>query len=146
MTSQPVSSILIILLCLPLPSGSWWLHACPFPPLLLPACLLPPFTVRCKMILARPDEQGTCPYHCSLHLFKMVKRSLCGQIAHWILAQTFLLVTWSLFEIHSILQKHLISIACILLWSYAVLVLDSQAYRKMDVPRECTTPFFKLCN
>ena len=27
-------------------------------------CLLPPSTVPCKMVLARPDEWGTCPYHC----------------------------------------------------------------------------------
>ena len=28
-------------------------------------CLLPPFTVPCKMVLARPDEWETWPYHCS---------------------------------------------------------------------------------
>ena len=28
-------------------------------------CLLPPFTVPCKMVLARPDEQEMWPYHCS---------------------------------------------------------------------------------
>ena len=28
-------------------------------------CLLPPLTVPCKMVLARPDEQETSPYHCS---------------------------------------------------------------------------------
>ena len=50
-------------------------------------CLLSPFTVPCKMVLARPDEQETWPYHCSLHLF-MVVRSSCGPIACWILAQT----------------------------------------------------------
>ena len=35
-------------------------------------CLLPPFTVPCKMVLARPDERETWPYHCSLHLFTVV--------------------------------------------------------------------------
>ena len=45
-------------------------------------------------------------------------------------------VTWSLYEMCSILQEHLISMACILLWSSAVRVHDSQAYRKMDVTRE----------
>ena len=34
-----------------------------------PPCLLPPFTVPCKMVLARPDERKTWPYHCSLLLF-----------------------------------------------------------------------------
>ena len=35
---------------------------------LCPPCLLPPFTVPCKMVLARPDERETWPYHCSLCL------------------------------------------------------------------------------
>ena len=68
-----------------------------------PPCLLPPFTVTCKMVLARPDEQETCPYHYSLRLFTVVRRSSCGSIACWILAQTSSLVTWSLYEMRSIL-------------------------------------------
>ena len=32
-------------------------------------CLLPPFTVPYKMVLARPDERETWRYHCSLCLF-----------------------------------------------------------------------------
>ena len=66
-------------------------------------CFLLPFFVPCKMVLARPDEQETCPYHCSLHLLMMV-RSLCGPIACWILAQTSLLVTWFLHEMLSVLR------------------------------------------
>ena len=66
--------------------------------------LLPPFTVPCKMVLARPDEWETWPYHCSLHLFTIVRRSSCGPIACWILARTSSLVTWSLYEMHSILR------------------------------------------
>ena len=80
-------------------------------------CLLPPFTVPCKIALARPDEWETWPYHCCLHLFTMVRRSSCGQIACWILAQTSWFLTWSLCEICCILGYHLISMACILLWS-----------------------------
>ena len=34
----------------------------------------------CKMVSARPDEQGTLPYHCGLRLFTMVMRSSCGPI------------------------------------------------------------------
>ena len=67
-------------------------------------CLPPPFTVPCETVLARHDEQETCPYHCSLHLFTMVRRSLCGLIAYWILARTSSLVTWSLYEMCSILR------------------------------------------
>ena len=66
--------------------------------------LLPPFTVPCKMVLAKPDERETWPYHCSLRLFPMVRRSSCGPIACWILARTSSLVTWSLYEMHSILR------------------------------------------
>ena len=42
--------------------------------------LLSLFTAPCKMVLARPDEQETCPYHCSLHLFMMVRRSSYVQL------------------------------------------------------------------
>ena len=87
------------------------------------------------MVLAWPDEQETWPYHCSLCLFTMVRRSLCGPIACWILARTSSLVTWSLYEMHSIFAVAPISMACILLWSSAVRVHDSQAYRKLDVTK-----------
>ena len=45
------------------------------------SCLLPPFTVPCKTVLARPDERETWPYHCSLRLFTMFRRSSCGPTA-----------------------------------------------------------------
>ena len=65
--SRPVHSLMLsslLFLCLP--------------------CLLPPFTVPCKMVLARPDELETWPYHCSLRLFTIVRRSSCCPIACWI--------------------------------------------------------------
>ena len=55
-------------------------------------CLLPPFTVPCKMVLARPDEREAFPYHFSLRFFTMVRRSSCGPIVCWILAPTSSLV------------------------------------------------------
>ena len=67
-------------------------------------CLLPPFTVPCEMVLARPDERETWPYHSSLRLFTIVRRSSCGPVACWILARTSSLVTWSLCEMYSILR------------------------------------------
>ena len=85
--SRPVHSLMLsshLFLCLP--------------------CLLTPFIVPCKMVLARPDERETSPYHCSLRLFIMVRKSSCGPIACWILAWTSSLVTWSLYEMRSILQ------------------------------------------
>ena len=66
-------------------------------------CLLPPFTVPWKMVLARSDEQETCPYHCSLRLFTMDRRSSGGLIACLILAQ---------FEVYWVLNiNFLLSIA-----------------------------------
>ena len=50
-------------------------------------CLLPPFTVPCKMVLTRPDERETCPYHFNLRLFTMFWSSF-GPIACWVLART----------------------------------------------------------
>ena len=60
-------------------------------------CLLHPFTVTCKMVLARPNERHTCPYHFSL--FTMVRRFRVVRLP----AQTSSLVTWSLYEVRSIL-------------------------------------------
>ena len=139
MISQPVFSIFP---CSPLP---WDLaNSRPVHSLMLPShlflslpCLLPPFTVPCKIVLARPDEQEIWLCHGSLCLFTMVRRSSCGPIACWILA-------WTLYEMCSILQEHIISVACILLWSSAVRVHDSQAYRKMDVTRECISRILEL--
>ena len=67
-------------------------------------CLLPPFTVSCKMVFARPYDRETWPYHCSLRLYMMVRRSSCGPNACWILARTSSLVTWSLYEMRSIVS------------------------------------------
>ena len=62
------------------------------------SCRLAPLIVPCKMVLARPNEQETCPYHCSLRLFNIVRRS-CGPIACW----TSSLVAWSVYMMNSIL-------------------------------------------
>ena len=138
MISQPVPPFFPVLSC-PLVLGE--LQTFPFPDvvfhlfLCLPYLLLP-FTVLCKIVLARPDERETWSYHCSLRLFTLIKRSSCGPIACWILEWTSSSVTWCLYEMHSILRQHLISITCILLWSSAVRVHDLQAYRKMDVTRK----------
>ena len=82
--------------------------------------------------------------HYSLHLFTVVRRSSCGPIACLILAQTSSLVAWSLYEVRSILWKHPISMARILLWSSVMRVHDSQAYRKMNVTRECISCILEL--
>ena len=85
--SMPVHSLMLsshLFLCLP--------------------CLLLPFTVPCKTVFARPDQQETCPYHCSLRLFTIVRRSSCGPIACWIFERISSLVTWFLYQMRSILQ------------------------------------------
>ena len=64
------------------------------------------------MVLAKPDERETWPYHCSLRLFMVVRSSPWGPIACWILAWSSLLVTWSLHTMPRILWWHLISMAC----------------------------------
>ena len=53
-------------------------------------CLLSPFTVPSKMVLARLGERETRSYHFSLRLITMVRFS-CGPIACWIPAQDFII-------------------------------------------------------
>ena len=107
MILQPVFSIFS---CSPPPFGTCRTPGLSIPWFCLPTsssvCLVffPLFTVPCKMVLARPDERETWPYHCSLRLFTIVRRSSCGPIACWILARTCSLVTWSLYEMCSILR------------------------------------------
>ena len=72
-------------------------------------CLLPPFTVPCKMDLVRPDEWETWPFH---HDHTIIRRSSSGLIACWILARTSSLESWSLYEMRSNLRYDLISMAC----------------------------------
>ena len=96
-TSQPVPSIFLYLRC-PLQFGE--LQACPLPGVVFQSLLLsslssPPFTVPCKMGLARPHERETWPHPFSLPLFAMV-RSSYSPIVCWVLARTSPLVTWSL--------------------------------------------------
>ena len=115
MILQPVFSIFP---CSPLSSGTCRTAGLSIPWSCLPisssVCLVPPFTVPCKMVLARPEERETWPYHCSLHLFTVIRRSLFGPIASWILAQTSSLVTWPFYEMRNILWEHLIFMACII--------------------------------
>ena len=111
---------------------------------LCPPCLLLPFTVPCKMVLARPDERETWPCHCSLRLFTIVRRSSCGPIACWILARTSSLVTWSLYEMCSIVCKNtawiwflntsdlrckLLVMAALPAFIYSVISLDPSMFR-----------------
>ena len=94
--------------CSLLPSGTWRT-----PGLSIPGCCLPTSSSVClvffplSLCLARwfwPDlMNGRHNQTTAACIFTMV-RSSCGPIACWILARTSLLVTWSLYEMHSILQ------------------------------------------
>ena len=81
MTLQPVLSIFSVLYR---PLELCDLQACPFPDVVFPPLLLfalsssNPLTVPSKVVLARPNELETSPYHFSLRLFTMVRGSSCG--------------------------------------------------------------------
>ena len=96
--------------CFPLPSGTLRTPGLSIPDVVFPPVPLSALSSShfhcavCKMVLARPDEREAWPYHCSLRLFMMVRRSSCGPIACWILARTSSLWTWSLYEMCSVLR------------------------------------------
>ena len=138
-TGDFATSFLHFSACYPLPSGT-----CQTPGLSIPWCCLPTSSSVCLVFFplslcrARwfwPDlMNGKHDRTTAVCISLQWPGGLCVcPIACWILAWTSSLVTWSLYEMCSILQQHLISMACILLWSSAVRVHDSQAYRKMDV-------------
>ena len=70
------------------------------------------------MVLARPDERETSPYHFSLRLFTMVMRSSLWPDCPLDLCTNFIFVMWSLYEMGSALL--LIFIDSIVLCSSAV--------------------------
>ena len=85
--SRPVHSLMLsshLFLCLP--------------------CLLPSFTVSCKMVLVRPDERETWPYHCSLHLFMMVRKSSWGPVA------CLIILSFKIYQILHIYSPRVINI------------------------------------
>ena len=96
-------------------------------------CLLPPFTMPCKMVLYRPAERKTCPYHFSLCLFMMVRRSSCGLTACWNLVWTSSLVTWSSWLVFFF--------AC----SSAVRAHDSQSFSALSFYQDNLNSFNIMC-
>ena len=108
--SQPVFSIF---LCSPLPSVTWWTPGLPIPWCCLPTsfcCYLVFFSLSlCPEKWFWPNLPNRRHAHAtSACLFMRVRRSLCGQIACWILAQTSSVVTQSSYQMHSILWYRLI--------------------------------------
>ena len=103
MASKRVSSILLGFHC-PLGLGELWACSmCSFPDVVFPTLFLSalsssPFNCALQDGFGHTDERNTCPHHCSLRLFTIVRWSSCGPIACWILARTSLLVAWSLYE------------------------------------------------
>ena len=106
MTSQRVFSIFSVLHC---PLGLGEFQACPFPDAVFPphpfsALSSSPFHCTSQGGFGQTWWKGDMTYHYCLRLFTMVRRSSCGPIACWILARTSSLVTWSLYEMHSIFR------------------------------------------
>ena len=106
MTSQPVSFIFLFSTALLDLANSRLVHS-----LILSSsvsssvCLVFFLLSPCLAKWFWPDlMSGRHPYHSSLRLLIMVRRSSCGQIACWILVWTSLLVTWSSYEMCSILR------------------------------------------
>ena len=117
MTSRPVSSIF---LCSPLLSGTWQT-----PGLSIPRCCLPTSFSVCLVVfpfslcLARwcwPDLMNGRLVHSTSVCVSLRQSggSSCGPTACWNFAQTSPLVTWSLYELCSILRQHLIFMVRIL--------------------------------
>ena len=105
MILPPVSSINP---CSPMPPGTWRT-----PGLSIPWCCLSTSSSVCLVFFrlslclakwVRPDlMSGRHDHTTAVCISLVVWRSSCGLIACWILAWTSLLVTWSLYEMHSIL-------------------------------------------
>ena len=112
--------------------------------LLLSALLLPPCTVRCKIVLASPDDLDTCPNHLNLRFFTVVKISSWGPVPCLILSLTASLVMCSLYEVPSSFLKHLTSVACNFFRMSAVNVQVSQAYNSTEITRERISLIFEL--
>ena len=105
-------------------------------------CFLSPFTVPCKMTLARSDERETWPYPGSLHFFTIFRRSLCCPIACWIFARTSSLVTCTVFVHSSFLISMLVSNAylpCCLLVHF---ISRPPSYCSNLFPDACTFIFY----
>ena len=95
MTSQPVS---FIVLCSQLPSVTWQTPGLSNPNVIFPSLLLSAlssFTFQCALQDSFGQTWWTkdSPYHCSLRLFTMVRRSSRGSIVWWIFPWTLSLVT-----------------------------------------------------
>ena len=88
MNSRPVNSLIVV-----------------FPPLLLSPLSSSPFDCVLQNAFGQAWWMGDmCIPLQFASLYNIVRRSLCGPIAYWILAQTSSLVTWSFYEMRSILQ------------------------------------------
>ena len=96
------------------------------------------------------DSLGQCRWSCDVPVplqfasFTEARRSSYGPIAFPILVFTSSLVMWSLYEIPRSLRKHLISNACILLSTSAVMVHVSYAFKNMDMAKELISLILEL--
>ena len=89
-------------------------------------CLLPSFTVPCKMVLAGSDEREICSYHFSLRLFYDGHEVFVWSNRLLELGTDFSLITRSFYEMRSILRLHLISW---LVFFFAAMLWGSMIYK-----------------
>ena len=116
-----------------------------FPSLLLSSSSSPTSSNRfLKHCLGKPISSSYVAEPFCLCLFTVVSRSSKESMACLILFLTSSLVIWSLYDMARSLWKHLISVAWILFFNFAVSVHVSQAYRKTEWTRECNSLIFEL--
>ena len=63
-----------------------------------------PFTVPCRIVFAKPEDLETWPNHLSFRFLTRVRSSSYSPMAAWIFLRTYLLVTWSLYEMFNSLR------------------------------------------
>ena len=71
--------------------------------LCLPLFLFP-FTVPCRIVLAKPEDLETWQNHLSFRFLTRVRSSSYSPMAAWIFLRTSSLVTWSLYEMFNSLR------------------------------------------
>ena len=92
------------------------------------------FTVRCRIVFAKPEDFETCPNHLSFRFLTIILvffKAGLDLSANLLVGNMVLL-----YEMFNNLWLHLISKACILFSSSAVKVHVPQVYRNMEITRK----------
>ena len=141
--------IAFIFSCSPLPSGTWRTPACPFLDVvfqLLPLSALSSSSFHCALQNGFGQTWWTGNMTIPLQFASLHDRQ---EVFGWSdclldLGTDFLVGNMIFVWDAKYLAVALISMTCILLWTFAVRVHDSQAHRKMDMTRESIRRTLKL--